>query len=169
MNKKMMIVAAAAMIIDQITKAIAVAKLSLNVPVKIISNFFYLTLCNNEGAAWGLFKNARFIIVIGTIAAIILIYHYILCFKQNLRNNIAFGFLLGGLAGNLIDRMIFGYVRDFFDFYIFKYDYPVFNFADIFIVIGVLLLIIAIIKGEDKNDNNSEGKQSRKSRQVPSE
>ena len=133
-----------------------------------VKNFFYLTLCHNEGAAWGLFSNARFIIIIGTVAAIILIYHYIYVFKENLRNNLAFGLLTGGLAGNLIDRIIFGYVRDFLDFYIFKYDYPIFNIADMCIVVGVFLLIISIIKGDDKHEDNS-NRSKRKTRQVPSE
>ena len=80
----------------------------------------------------------------------------------------AFGLLLGGLSGNLIDRLFFGYVRDFLDFYIFGYDYPVFNIADICIVFGVILLIIAVLKGEDTNEDNSNRK-SRKTRQIPSE
>lgn len=168
MNKKMIIIASIALIIDQITKIIATSYLKLNSGVKIIKNFFYLTLCHNEGAAWGIFSNARFIIIIGTIAAIILIYHYIYVFKENTRNNVAFGLLIGGLAGNLIDRIVLGYVRDFLDFYIFKYDYPIFNVADMCIVIGVLLLIISVIKGDDKHEDNSKGKR-RKTRQVSSE
>ncbi|MBQ4032081.1 MAG: signal peptidase II [Bacilli bacterium] len=168
MNKKIIIIASIALIIDQISKIIATSYLKLNVGVKVIKNFFYLTLCHNEGAAWGLFSNARFIIIIGTVAAIILIYHYIYVFKENLRNNLAFGLLTGGLAGNLIDRIIFGYVRDFLDFYIFKYDYPIFNIADMCIVVGVFLLIISIIKGDDKHEDNS-NRSKRKTRQVPSE
>ncbi|MDE5889251.1 MAG: signal peptidase II, partial [Bacilli bacterium] len=79
----------------------------------------------------------------------------------------AFGLLYGGLAGNLIDRIISGYVIDFLDFYIFKYDFPVFNVADICIVLGVLLLIYATIKGEDENVNNS-NRSKRKTRQISS-
>ena len=81
-NKKIIIIASIALIIDQISKIIATSYLKLNVGVKVIKNFFYLTLCHNEGAAWGLFSNARFIIIIGTVAAIILIYHYIYVFKE---------------------------------------------------------------------------------------
>ncbi len=168
MNKKMIIIASIFLVLDQISKIIVSSYIKLNSEIKVIKNFFYLTLCHNEGAAWGLFSNARFIIIIGTIAAIILIYHYIYTFKENMRNNFAFGLLIGGLGGNLIDRIIFGYVRDFLDFYIFKYDYPVFNIADMCIVFGVFLLIISIIKGDDKNEDKSR-KPSRKTRQVSSE
>ena len=167
MNKKILIIAIIALALDQITKVTFSIFLTINQSIKVIPNFFYLTLVHNKGAAWGIFSNSRAIIAIGTIISLILIYHFIYCFKQNSSNNLAFGLLLGGLGGNLIDRILFGYVRDFLDFYIFNYDYPVFNVADIAIVLGVILLIIAVIKGEDVNENNSNRKQ-RKTRQISS-
>jgi signal peptidase II len=69
-----------------------------------------------------------------------------------------FSLLIGGLLGNLVDRIIFGYVRDFFDFYIFGYDFPIFNVADIGVVVGILILIILIIKGDLVNEDRSKGK-----------
>ena len=87
--------------------------------------------------------------------SVIMIYHFIFRFKKNTRNSIAFGLVIGGMAGNLIDRVFFGYVRDFLDFYIFNYDFPVFNIADTAIVIGIILLIYAVIKGEDLSENSS--------------
>ena len=54
--------------------------------------------------------------------------------------------LLAGIIGNLIDRIIYGYVIDFLDFTIFNYNYPIFNIADTFIVIGILILIILSFK-----------------------
>lgn len=167
MNKKILLFATAALALDQISKVIVTIFLKLNQSVTVINNFFYLTLCHNEGAAWGILNGNGIIIIAFTILAIILIYHFIYCFKQNTRNNIAFGLLYGGLAGNLIDRIFSGYVIDFFDFYIFNYDYPVFNIADICIVTGVLLLIYATFKGEDENVNNS-NRRKHKTRQVSS-
>ena len=58
----------------------------------------------------------------------------------------------------LSDRIFFGYVIDFLSFKIINYNFPVFNLADTFIVVGVILLIIAIIKGEDKNGSKSNGR-----------
>ena len=168
MNRKILITATIVLAIDQITKVASSILLEFNKSLTVIKDFFYFTLCHNEGAAWGIFSNTKIIILIGTIIALITIYHFIYCFKQNKRNTLAFGLLLGGLSGNLIDRLLFGYVRDFLDFYIFGYDYPVFNIADICIVFGVILLIIAVIKGEDTNESNSNRK-SRKTRQIPSE
>ncbi len=162
MNKKILIFAIITLALDQLTKILACTFLNLNESVKIINHFFYLTLCHNFGAAWGIFKDSKIIIIIGTLIALFLIYHFIFCFKKNLRNDFAFGLLFGGLAGNLIDRIVFGYVRDFLDFYIFKYDYPVFNIADMAIVIGVILLIYAVIKGEDVNETNSTKRTSKR-------
>ena len=63
--------------------------------------------------------------------------------------SVAFALIYGGLVGNLIDRVVYGYVIDYLHFFIFDYSFPVFNFADTAIVIGFSLVIIAIIKGEE--------------------
>lgn len=163
MNRKILIIAIISVVLDQVSKMLASIYLNLNMSKMIISKFFYFTYCHNAGAAWGILKDSRFIIIIGTLLSLILIYHFVYCFKKNSRNNLAFGLLYGGLAGNLIDRLIFGYVRDFLDFYIFSYDFPVFNIADICIVVGIFLLLIAMVKGEDVNENSS-GSKRRKTR-----
>ena len=155
MNRKILIIAIFSLAIDQISKIIAEEFLILNVGKVLIPNFFNLTLCYNNGAAWSILENQKILIIILTLIALFIIYHFIYCFKKNNRNNVAFGLIMGGLSGNLIDRIIFSHVRDFLDFYIFGYDFPVFNIADICIVIGVILLIIAIIKGEDISENSS--------------
>lgn len=167
MNKKILIIAMITLALDQLTKVLASNFLILNESRKIIKNFFYLTLCHNDGAAWGILSKYPIMIIIISLVALLVIYHFTFCFKQNKRNNLAFGLLLGGLVGNLIDRIIFSYVRDFLDFIIIHYDYPVFNVADIAIVIGVLLMIYSTIKGDDLSENNSK-RSKRKTRQVSS-
>ena len=87
--------------------------------------------------------------------ALIVLIRFMFQFKNNLRNNIAFACTVAGIMSNLADRLFLGYVRDFLDFKILGYDYPIFNIADIAIVVGVLLLIVAILKGEDKKYGNS--------------
>mgnify|MGYP002860695027 CR=1 FL=1 len=161
MQKKTLIIAIIILIIDQVTKIIA--NNTLTKQLVLIPNFFNLTLYHNDGVAWSMLSSHQLLIIIITLIAMIVIYRFMYCFKNNTRNNIAFGLLLGGLSGNLLDRLIEGSVTDFLDFIIFKYDFPVFNIADIAIVIGVMLLIYAIIKGEDTNENNSE-KKPRKTR-----
>ena len=123
--------------------------LNLNEPVKIINNFFNITYVHNEGAAWSILSGQRFILILISLIAIIFLYKYLNDFKENKRNIIAFGLLFGGIFGNLYDRLFLGYVRDFLDFNIFGYNYPIFNISDICIFIGTILIIIACIKGED--------------------
>ena len=150
MNRKILLVSIIVLALDQVSKIVFDSLFKINYSYKVIKNFFYITVCHNKGAAFSLFSNSNWFILLGTFICLIIIYRFICIYKQNIRNNIAFGLILGGLFGNLLDRIIFGYVRDFFDFYIIKYDYPVFNVADITIVLGVLLLVYATIKGEDK-------------------
>ena len=155
MSKRIYIIAIIIFIIDQISKCFISAYLKLNESITIIKDFFYIRYINNTGASWGILSNSKTLLIILSIIAIIIIIRYMNTFKKTIINMIGFGFLLGGIMGNLCDRMIFGYVKDFLDFIIFHYDFPVFNIADIFIVIGVLLLIISIIKGEDKSGSKS--------------
>ena len=96
-------------------------------------------------------KQKTIIILIAiSILILFLLYLYHKKFLLNIRNIIAFSLLFGGILGNLLDRILYGYVIDFLDFNIFGYDYPVFNLADTFIVVGIILLIIAIYKKEDE-------------------
>ena len=158
MSKKIYIISLIIFVIDQISKSIISTYLNLGKTITIIKDFFYLRYINNTGASWGILSNNKILLIIFSIVAIILIIRYINSFKKTKLNTLGFGFLLGGIIGNLCDRVFFGYVKDFLDFIIFRYDFPVFNIADIFIVIGVILLIISIIKGEDKNGSTSKRK-----------
>ena len=67
---------------------------------------------------------------------------------------IAYALVLGGAIGNFVNRIIYGYVIDFIDVKVFNYDYPIFNLADIFIVVGVILLVIY----NWRNGNGNKGK-----------
>ena len=153
MNIKIFSYAVIALILDQFSKIIVSIKLTVNSSLKVIPNFFTLQYLENSGAAWTLLNGRLTILVLCSVLSLLIIYRYMYNFKNNFRNNMAFGLLMGGIIGNLIDRLFLGYVRDFLAFRIFNYNYPVFNLADTFIVVGVILLIIAIIKGEDKIGN----------------
>ena len=155
MNKKIIIIFLFTLFLDQISKSIVASCLSIGKSIKVIKDFFYITYINNYGAAWSLFSNKNTFLIIISIIFVIIIYRFMYVFDKNKRNSLAFGLIIGGIIGNLIDRWFFGYVRDFIDFKIFGYDYPVFNIADMAVVIGVILLVIAIIKGEDKVGKNS--------------
>jgi len=117
--------------------------------IEIIPNFFYIIEVKNTGGAWGIFSgNVPFLALI-SFFVVILLYLFIINEKKLTKLSIVYyGFLLGGIIGNLIDRLINGYVTDFFNFFIFGYDYPVFNIADILIVVGIGLMIIDVVRGE---------------------
>lgn len=155
MSKKVYILTTILFIIDQISKSLISTYLKLNENVLIIKDFFYIKYIHNSGASFGMLANSRVFLIILSFVAIIIILRYMNSFKKTITNIIGFGLVLGGILGNLFDRILYGYVKDFLDFVIFKYDFPVFNFADIFIVIGVIILIVSIIRGEDKNGSKS--------------
>jgi len=154
MNKKILIIAIITLVIDQLTKIIIETFLGLNQSFTIIKNFFTFYYTNNYGAAWSLFNNQIPLLVIVSIIVLIIIIRYMNTFTTNLRNTIAFGIVLGGIAGNLIDRLFLGYVRDFIAFKFWDYQFPIFNISDMAIFLGISLLIIAIIKGEDYETNH---------------
>ena len=120
-----------------------------NKNIIIINNFLTFTYTKNTGAAWSLLAGRRFFLIIISVLFLGLIIYYSFKFKNNKRNNIAFGLIMGGLLGNLFDRIFYGYVRDFISLKFGNYYYPIFNVADIAIVISIILIIIAIIKKED--------------------
>lgn len=130
-------------VIDQISKELINIYLRLNESVKIINNFFYITNAHNEGAAWSILSGNTLILIIITFISIYLIYKYTKEYKGIFKY-----ILYGGIIGNLIDRISYGYVRDFIDFRIFNYNYPVFNISDICIFIGIFILVIKIVKDE---------------------
>ncbi len=125
--------------IDQLSKFILNNNLVLHQSNPVIKGFFYLTLVHNRGAAFGILKNQLPLFILTSFLAIILIY-------LNLKNsagskkfsagNLGLGLILAGAVGNLIDRLVLGYVIDFLDFRV----WPVFNVADSSITIGAVLL-----------------------------
>lgn len=130
---------------DQVTKIIVDHTLSLGGSYAIIDNFFYFTYAHNTGAAWGMLaEKISLFLIVSVVAAIGIIYYFMK--SESYQKLTRFGLVLvfGGLIGNLIDRLAFGYVRDFIDFIIFGYNFPIFNVADMAITIGMALVILEI-------------------------
>ena len=130
----------------------------------IIKNFLDITYVKNTGAAFSILKDNTWMITIISLMIIMGVIYYIYKNKpSNNIENIGYGMVIGGALGNFIDRIIYGYVIDFIDIYIFSYDYPIFNIAYIGVVIGIILILITSIKeSSDKNETNSN--QKRKNR-----
>ncbi len=154
MKKKILIFSIIFLFIDQVSKFLLDKFLVLGKSISIFDKFLYITKVYNDGISFSMLTGKRWLIILFSIIILIFLYFYMKKFKENKRNIIAFSLIFGGLFGNLIDRIIYGYVIDFINFYIFNYNYPIFNFADSFICIGVLILLYSIYLGED-NENSS--------------
>ena len=152
-NKKffiMLIIVLLIILIDQLAKTLILSKLYQS-SITIIGEILKLSYVENTGGAYGIGKDNSVIFVLVNIiiigSLISLVY-----FKKNQINKIKLSAILlviGGGTSNLIDRIFRGYVIDYIDINpLFKY--PVFNFADICIVLGVILIIIDLITNKNK-------------------
>jgi len=159
--KKIGIISLIVIIIDRILKVLVTNNFVLNVRNKIIDGFFYITNCHNEGAAFSLFSGNVLFLIFITLIVLFLIYRTINKENVNKIGILAYGLLLGGILGNLYDRIFYGYVIDYLDFVIFKFNFAIFNLADAAIVIGAILLIV--FEGSD-NDGRKNKDKSRKLR-----
>ena len=155
MKKKICIFSVLSILIvlrDRLVKIIVNKYISLDKTIKVFKNIIYLTNVHNKGAAFSIMFGQRIILILISLIFLGLIIYYV---KKHNKYNIPFSFIIGGLIGNLIDRVIFGYVIDYIGIKIFNYYFPIFNIADSFIVIGALLLIFKIDKVGEKHENNS--------------
>ena len=158
MKKRNVMLVILLLLIDQGSKGLMEAILT-GKSITVIPNFFSLVFVTNTGAAWSIMQgNTLFLIILGIIAIFSLIF-VMPTIKESIWKSISFTMLYAGIIGNLLDRAIFHYVKDFLKFTIFGYEYPVFNFADIFIVVGATLLIVAAWKG-DIDERNKRRKHS---------
>lgn len=163
MKKKSGIIALVIFIFDQLIKIIIDESFYYGILKPVIPNLFYVTKVYNDGAAWSTFGGERYLLIGISIVALIFLFFYQREFQDNKKNALAFGLIYGGLLGNLLDRIRLGYVIDYLKVYIGSYEFPIFNLADVSIVLGFIMLIIAIFKGEDKYGSNHH-RRSRKTR-----
>ena len=150
MKKKPYIIAFFIFFIDVFSKQLICHIMSVGESVKVIHNFFYITYTQNKGAAWSILEDHRILLLIISVLALYLINKYMNKEKLSNLETFSYGMIIGGIVGNLFDRIFFGYVIDFLDFKLFGYNYPIFNIADTFIVIGVILMVIISVRKEKK-------------------
>ena len=144
-------------LLDQISKFIVDRTMALNHSIPVIQNLFSLTYIRNTGAAFGILagSDAAFrlpILIVFSLLAIGFIGMMLRRLPESEKGLItALTFIMGGAIGNLVDRVVYGEVIDFLDFYWSQFHWPAFNFADSFISLGVLITSYYLIrsKGED--------------------
>jgi signal peptidase II len=144
-------IALAVIVVDQMVKAIVRREIALNESITVIPGFFDLTRVHNTGTAFGFMNTTDFpfktvilaAIAIGALAALAM-YAATLPASQRLAR-LGLALILGGAAGNLIDRVSEGYVVDFVDLYWSGWHFWAFNVADAAITVGVALMILDLL------------------------
>ena len=136
--------------LDQATKIFVHTQVRMEEPIVLIKGFFNIAYVRNSGGAFGLFSEshdiARFILFLFFPLICVVLIIIMLRETQNRFQILALSFVLGGAAGNYVDRLRLGYVVDFIDWYVKGWHWPTFNIADSFIVIGVCILLFFYIK-----------------------
>lgn len=150
----MIILTILVILVDFFSKYIVSKLMTVNETINLIDNFFRITYVKNTGAAFSIFSNNTILVIIISVVIIGFLLFYIYKNKGNNKlENVSYAFILGGAISNLIDRLVYGYVIDFLDFEILSYNAPIFNLADTFIVIGVILFLINTLRS--RYDGNS--------------
>ncbi len=139
--------------IDRITKIFFSDLLDLGESIPVIRGVFHWSLVHNTGIAFGFFKDQGIVFIVIPIIAIILLIFNIYYYRQNdeaLNRTYIIGFslILAGAIGNLVDRIVYGYVIDFIDLRI----WPVFNVADMAITIGAAIIAIKCFQLSSEKD-----------------
>jgi len=147
------------LVIDQITKFVVRSSMNLFSPsIQLLGNFFKLTYVENSGIAFGInFTNGPIVfIVLASIATIFISWYLWKSKDKSYIFKLSLAFILGGAIGNLIDRYLFGKVVDFFHLSIGQYSWPVFNVADSFVTIGMVLYLYCIYIDEKVESTSNE-------------
>ena len=151
MKRKILIYSIILFILDFVTKLIIKSNLILNKSITIIPKFFRLTYVKNSGAAFSILKGKQIFLIVLSIIVIDFIIYYIFKDKLNKYKIIYYSLLIGGIFGNLFDRIIYNGVIDYLDFNIFNYNAPIFNLADTFIFFGVVLILLEGVKNGNRS------------------
>ena len=152
-KKKIHLISLIFFLIDLLTKTL-ILTFENHLPITVINNFFYIDKITNEGAAFSILNGHTIIFIIIAIIMLIYIDRNLLKDVKTKLDIISYSLLIGGIVGNLFDRIFYKEVIDFLSFNIFGYMFPVFNLADTFICIGIFIIIIKLLKGE-KNEISS--------------
>jgi signal peptidase II len=150
-NRVQIIVALAIVVLDQIVKAMVRSRLTLHESITVIPGFFDLTRVHNTGAAYGFLDGVDFpfktalLACVATTALVGLTVYAVKLDRSQVLTRAGLTLVIGGAAGNLIDRVTAGYVLDFVDLYRGGWHFWAFNVADSAITIGVVLMILELL------------------------
>src|SRR5512139_1470113 len=144
------------LLLDQWTKSLIIQKLLLYQKVEVIQGLFNIIHVRNTGGAFGIFGGEKggfgsiLFVVVSLIAIGVIIFLFIKIKEEEKTLALSFSLILSGAIGNLIDRLRYGEVIDFLDFYLSSTHWPAFNIADSAICIGIGLMALELFKHDHK-------------------
>ena len=146
--------------LDRISKVLVANNLKLGVlsQIEIIPNFLYFSYVENTGGAWSILSNATWLLAIFSLVAVVGISYYLFKKDINIHYFVCGAMIVSGGLGNLFDRIVYSAVVDFIETYPLGYSFPIFNIADIFVVIGSFYMIIYMFIEEHKEKKRSQEK-----------
>ena len=161
-EKIILAVAAIVLIADQLTKQIVVNTIDTAEQIILIEGFLKFVNWHNTGAAWSQFEGKSLHLAAISFVALVALIHYRQHFETHTkRGKFAMGMLMGGIVGNLIDRVVYQHVVDFIRFYLHQrgggeIGYPAFNIADMAICVGVGMLFVQAWREQPTKEQNKE-------------
>jgi signal peptidase II len=148
---RLLIVSGPVILLDQASKALVLNTMRLYESIPVIPGFFNLTHIHNPGGAFGFLAGQSvvvrtfFFLVVAFLAMGLILHFYFKTPPTHPTLSAAFALIFGGAVGNLIDRLRFGKVVDFFDFYIGALHWPAFNVADSAISVGITVFVLHLV------------------------
>jgi len=150
------------LLLDQWTKSLIVQRFLLYQKVEVIQGFFNIIHVRNTGGAFGIFGGEKggfgsiLFVIVSLIAIGVIIFLFIRIKDEEKTLALSFSLILSGAIGNLIDRLRYGEVIDFLDFYLSSTHWPAFNIADSAICIGIGLMALELLKHDHKKSTKSQ-------------
>jgi signal peptidase II len=150
------LVAILAVLTDQISKMLVESRMVLGQSIPVMGGFFRLTFIKNAGGAFGIFFGGGWFYLAASIVAAAMIFFYLRRLPaEQILPRFSLALILGGALGNLVDRLRVGVVTDFLDFGIGRLRWPVFNLADAFVTVGVVLFFLSMIPTRKESSDHT--------------
>lgn len=147
---RVLCVSLAVALADQIVKVLILRDFHVGESVVVIPGLFSLSYIQNTGAAWGMLQGFNnWLVVLSVVMLLVIVIFRRHFLADTLVHRLAMGLMLGGIAGNLLDRWRLGYVVDFVDVYWRHHHFPAFNIADAAICVGVGLYALTQVWREE--------------------
>lgn len=146
------------LLLDQWTKQAVRGSMVYGDSFPVVDGFFNLVYVRNDGAAWNMLSGHGIILILisaGVLVSLLIFRKHFL--QDRFLHHVLLGLMIGGIAGNLVDRIRFGWVTDFLDFQFGSYHYPSFNIADSAICIAVVLYVVLNLLDERAKKQGAAG------------